>query len=248
MPKPGCGEIVGILGPMGTGKSTLVAQAEKLLKAQVFRELPPAENPYFKQFYDALVAGELPNPYVLNSQLTFLQASIDQAKDIYRARKRDQQQVIVWEMPPWGHYMYAWMQHHGEDPIMSETDWKKYSKEFKKGWLEVQKLGVMPGIVGVTLLQNIDELLNRIRIRNRTEEAGVPPDYVAAQLDYWQKRINRKLVLPRKGIKELGIPQAEFSANLVQLDAEHFDWQDQADFNLVWYMLVAQTLQSRDSR
>lgn len=247
MPKLGSGEIVSVLGPMGTGKSTFVAQAEQLLKARVYRELPPAENPYFKQFYEALVASQLPNPYVLESQLAFLHASIEQAWHIHGARKKEPKQVIVWEMPPWGHYMYAWMQHHGDNPIMSATDWEKYSAEFKKGWLQIQKLGVMPSVVGVTLIQNSDKLLNRIKLRDRKEEAGIPPKYVADQLSYWQKRIKRGLILPRKGIKELGVPQKEFQANLIPLNAERLNWQEEADFNLAWYMLVTQALQSRAS-
>lgn len=230
------GLLIVVAGLMGCGKSTLIDGAEER-GLKVFRELPPQDNPHFTAFYEALsTPGE--NPFALPSQLAFLLHSFEQAKEIAELRKTQPEQSIVWEMPPWAHFMYAWMQHKGDSAVMSKEDWLVYRANFKVVWRKMSELPLLPQVTAITYIEDLDTLYRRINNRGRSEEDGIPRDYLAKLQQYWDKRLQRKTLLPKKAQEELLIPEQAVQAPLTRLDAAKHDWTNPSGFSDTWQYMM----------
>lgn len=233
------GQLIVIAGLMGCGKSTLVGQIKEAKQSNVtvFRELAPKDNPFFSQFYEALsTAGE--NPYALPSQLAFLNHSFEQAKQIARLRQERPKHTIVWEMPPWAHFMYAWLQHKGESPVMSREDWLVYRANFKVIWKQMSELPLLPHLTAITFIADLDTLCKRINDRGRSEENSIPRDYLERLQHYWSNRLTQNTLLPKKAQRKLEIPEGTANTKLTLLDAAKKNWTTPSGFYNTWQYMM----------
>ena len=208
IPKPvertfGPGDLIAVVGPTGTGKSTLTKLLSDMTGGMLIDELPPAENPFFPHFYDALADKEKThNEWALYSQLVFLAAAIEQAKEVEAHLEKG---PVVWGMPILGHFMYAYLLY--EQKELSEQDFEFYCEVFFR---EIAGL-VQPTVLLVTFIEDINVLVKRIKKRaeqhpERVGETKTDSSYWLQQLNYWLMRVEERTNVPASVIEQ-PVPQ-----------------------------------------
>lgn len=180
--------ILAIIGQTGAGKSTLGIQLAEYLQAPLWQEIPPSENEFLEPFYQALKEKQSgDDPYIEAAhqvQEKFLRAALKQGEEI----RQSEAELIVWEMPPQGHFMYAYLQH--KTGIMSEEEWQEYLAIYTEG---VAALPTVTAFLVVTI-DDLNEQLVRMGIREQEEkgregESEAPDAYWNLQWQYQQKVI-----------------------------------------------------------
>jgi deoxyadenosine/deoxycytidine kinase len=199
--------VVGVVGPTGAGKTTLVRGLARLLEVGAYVELP-ADNPFLEAYYKDIEQGQLPSTVALQSQLWFLEASVKQGLEM--AQKN---QGGAWDVPPQGHRMYAYLAH--EHGIMSDGDFEEYCQEFKRLTKGKEVVDVL-----VVTTARVDLIVERILGRGRSMEISTPKEYWEKQVEYWENELAKN-----KGNNE------------IRLDAGELDWKREDGVAKAWRLI-----------
>lgn len=170
--------IIGVVGPTGSGKTTLVETLAKLYELPMHRE-EPRKNPFLNDFYAELNAGILPAPSAFKSQIHYLLESYNQSKRMRAVRGKP----VLWDVTLEGHMMYAFLQH--KDKIMKPNEYVLYCQLYDALYAKAPK----PDLTVVTLVDEVEALHERILKRGRPAEVGVPIKYWESQIVYWQDEL-----------------------------------------------------------
>lgn len=170
---------IGVLGAIGSGKSTLTEKLSKGLGIEVIHENFPA-NPYLEDFYAS------PKDFSFKSQLWFLRSTADQMVEI---SKKIQGKSIILDPANEMNFIYA--QTHRALGWMSEEEFRAYQMIYKivNGRSEIKKPDVFLWLAPPDM-----ELTQRVLKRNRPYEMRMLnsfPHYLSylnsAVIDYAQK-------------------------------------------------------------
>ncbi len=173
---------IGVVGPTGSGKTSLTRELGRLLGFRTYLELPE-DNPYLDRYYKDIHNSSLPSKWAYHSQLHFLLASVEQGKTTIGSDFRG----AVWDVPPAGHRMYAVLAH--EQGIMSDDDFELYERTYQA----LVGTIIEPEIT-LVMSVNLDTLIGRIVSRasqspERQNEMHIDSDYWARQINYWEHQL-----------------------------------------------------------
>jgi len=203
--------VIGVVGPVGAGKTELTERLGELLGAETHLERP-SKNPFIGQYYADIESKNLPSPVAFQSQVSFLLASVDQARMI----ENDRAQGVVWDVPPVGDKMYPTLAY--ESGIMSENDYGLYCQLY-----EVLVASFSQPDVLAVVTADIDTIVERIRQRGRPMELKTPQSYWESQIVYWNDQLEQ-----------------DNGQTMVKLDSGEIDWSKDGDgMEQVWTAVQA---------
>jgi len=205
------GKVIGVVGPVGAGKTELTTGLGKFLGAATYLECP-SKNPFIEQYYADIASGNLPSLVAFQSQVSFLVASMGQARII----ENDKVQGVVWDVPPVGDNMYPTLAF--ESGIMGEDDYKLYCQLY-----EVLVVSSLQPDVLLVATANLPTILGRIKKRGRKMELETPASYWDSQINYWEWQVEQ-----------------DGGRTMMELNSSEIDWLEGGDgIEQVWTMVQA---------
>ena len=157
---------IAIDGNIGAGKSSLVRLLKYILKARVLEE-PVEENPFLEAFYKD------PEKFAFHNQLYFLVARYKQLISIT--------QLSFF----YNYYLTDYLFYR--DRIFAELTLSKHELNLYYSLYNiVEKEVPIPDYV-VYLKADIDTLVKRIKLRNRSFEQNISKDYLLKLNDYYNE-------------------------------------------------------------
>lgn len=199
-----------IIGQTGVGKSTFIGLLNQVGQLTTIPEVPPDTNPHWPAAYADITSGVKPSRPMELSQQFFLESSLAQWQMIAELLERGV--AVGWEMPPFGHQMYAEKNFEAERITPEFIEW--YRQQLVE-W--AQSLTYIPHAILVLTIGDMDLLHARLaeRVQREPHRAGeleVPDEYWLGQKAYLDQLMVR------------GIPGLE-EVPIIHLSAEIFDWK-----------------------
>lgn len=199
--------VIGIVGPTGAGKTTLADKLGDQYGLAVHRETLE-DNPYLTNFYQDIDRGNLPSEWAFKSQVHFLATSVLQAKRIAEIDCS-----VVWDVPPPGHRMYAYLQH--QQGIMPEQEFGLYERLYQS----LVQASIQPDLLLVATAET-ETIVSRIKHRGRDMELRTPEEYWRHQVGYWEDQL-------KSGAK-----------NMARVNTAELDWANGGGAEQVWKTVV----------
>jgi deoxyadenosine/deoxycytidine kinase len=192
--------LIEITGPLGAGKTELVKAIVKYLtergfaadRVHTFPELLPSELEFFAQYYQQM-ACDGRNDLAYSFQLRMILHAFGQG--LNQINKVRDEEIAIWEVGPFGHFMYAYCQYFAGK--MSQLEFTNYLGNF---FVQLSR-APLPEKVLVPLIVDVITQKHRITARaeqnpSRSAEHSIQNDYIETLITYWQTLLDLGGVLP----------------------------------------------------
>ena len=187
----------------------------------------PKFNHFLQRYYDDLSSGENKGGGFA-MQMFMLCQRYEQHKLAVERAWGDQGMVVVQDRPIYGDTVFATTAM--ERGFMSAEEYELYVNIYKN-----MSRDVMPPDIFVFLDVSPEECYDRMHSRGRSQEEGVPLDYLKQLYDNYQKLLGE---MRRRGVRVLTVdwsgfgPPVEIWKNILSMVNSKDSWYEQLTFSL----------------
>ena len=187
----------------------------------------PKFNHFLQRYYDDLSSGENKGGGFA-MQMFMLCQRYEQHKLAVEQAWGDQGMVVVQDRPTYGDTVFATTAM--ERGFMSAEEYELYVNIYKN-----MSRDVMPPDIFVFLDVSPEECYDRMHSRGRSQEEGVPLDYLKQLYDNYQKLLGE---MRRRGVRVLTVdwsgfgPPVEIWKNILSMVNSKDSWYEQLTFSL----------------
>ena len=187
----------------------------------------PKFNHFLQRYYDDLQSGKNAGG-AFAMQMFMLCQRYEQHRLAVETAWGDQGQVIVQDRPIYGDTVFATTAM--ERGFMTPEEYQLYIDVYRN-----MSRDIMPPDIFVYLDCSPEECFDRMHSRGRSEEDGVPLDYLKQLYDNYQKLLGE---MRRRGVKVLTVdwsgfgPPVEIWKNIQSLVSSDDSWYEQLTFGL----------------
>ena len=187
----------------------------------------PKFNHFLQRYYADLTSGKNTGGGFA-MQMFMLTQRYEQHRLAVETAWGDQGQVIVQDRPIYGDTVFATTAM--ERGFMTEEEYHLYVDVYRN-----MSRDVMPPDIFVFLDVSPEECYDRMHSRGRSQEEGVPLDYLQQLYDNYQKLISE---MRRRGVKVLSVdwsgfgPPVEIWKNILELVDSEDCWYENLNFSL----------------